>query len=116
MLAVRAFAWGQDTYCDGCTLPASGVPAVSAAHHPSFYFGNMNTGAFSHNYFYEEIYFYSATANKVMCAGAALTNQGVTTTPMSGCTTGYSDTDSRCHLLQDTGPARATCFAYYSDR
>lgn len=75
VLAVRAFAWGQDTYCDGCTLPASGVPAVSAAHHPSFYFGNMNTGAFSHNYFYEEIYFYSATANKVMCAGAALTNQ-----------------------------------------
>lgn len=116
VLAVRAFAGGNDYYCNNCILPANGVPAVSQAHHPSFYFNDMETGAGSSHYYWEQAYFYSASLNLVMCSGQAYTNMGVSTVPVTGCTTGPSDTDARCHVFKNTGPAHAWCNALYSDR
>src|SRR5207244_8000819 len=60
VLAVSAFAWGEDDYCTNCTLPSSGVPAVSAAHHTSFYFNEVCTGCIpGGGSYWQAVYFYS---------------------------------------------------------
>ncbi len=115
VLAARAFASGTDYYCQGCTLSSSGVPAVSQAHHPSFFWDGMFTGKYdpSHQY-WEAVYFYSANQNRTMCYSQVFTNYGESTPP--SCTTGPSDTDARCHLTMGTGPAKADCEAEYSNQ
>jgi hypothetical protein len=114
VLAARAFAYGIDNnYCNPCTLPASGAPAVSQAHHPSFYLTGMYVNTYT--YYWESVYFYSANLNLPMCYVEAWVSgtYGVSTKP--NCTTGPSDTDARCHVTHGSGPAPGSyCEAYYS--
>lgn len=113
VLAVQAFAGRDASYCYPCTLPASGVPAVSQAHHSSFYDSDMYVA--SDTYYWMGVYFYSANLNSVMCyAQADVTGYTGVETPVS-CTTGPSDTDARCHVTHNSGPApNSYCEAYFS--
>lgn len=115
VLAALAFAGGSDFYCDTCTLHPDGVPAVSQAHHPSF---DEDTAAPEDpgytNYYWMAVYFYSADQNRTMCYTEAYSKDGVETG--SGCTTGPSDTDARCHMTHQSGPVLAFCGAFYEDK
>jgi hypothetical protein len=113
-LAVKAFAGGQDNYCYPCLLQTDGVPAVSQAHHSSFYDDEMETYTYSESYYDEAVYFYSPSQNRTMCYVAAHTDSGVGS--YAGCTTGPSDTDARCHITSGPHATDAVCFAVYANQ
>jgi hypothetical protein len=115
ILAAHAFAGGSDFYCDTCTLYPDGVPAVSQAHHSSFYEDTAapeDTGYT--NSYWMAVYFYSANQNRTMCYTEAFGKYGVETG--SGCTTGPADTDARCHMTHQSGSVLAFCGAFYENQ
>jgi uncharacterized protein YxeA len=114
VLAVRAFAEGTDNYCYPCLLQTDGVPAVSQAHHSSFYSDDMETYTYSESYYTEAVYFYSASQNRTMCYVAAYTNEDVGTYVDCINVSKPSDTDARCHLTSGPHSTDAVCDAHYS--
>ena len=111
VLAVRAFAGGDDTYCNGCTLAKSGIPAVSQAHHYTFDYNDLSTYQFEPFSIYdEEVYYYSASLNQSFCVRQQYGSE-VTST---NCGSQGNLVDARCHVIQQTGPAQANCIAVYN--
>lgn len=96
ILAATAYA-GQDFYCNGCTLSSSGVPATSGSTNHIANGMQLAVAADWHHYQYN-------------------ISTGVTSCQRSG-TNGFgsflacpgTNTSSRCHLLNGTGPRVATC-------
>jgi hypothetical protein len=106
VMAARALSAGDEVYCNVCTLPASGVPAVSTARWT--FDKNFLVGMETHDY---QIYMYNDNLNEVKCS-VAMTND-ILTSPCSP-PSGYKWT-ARCHTLNGDGPANDTqCSAEYT--
>jgi len=110
--AEHALANGGTVYCDGCTLSSDGVPAQSAVF-KDFYYNDMSTSTAADLQIYN---YYSGTATcryhaddsvKVWTGFPTYGRYGYSCVP----STVYSS--ARCHLLNNTGPTQAGCFAYY---
>jgi hypothetical protein len=111
VLAVRAFAAGDDNYCNGCTLAKSGIPAVSQAHHYTFIYNDLSTYPYEPFTFYdEEVYYYSASLNQSFCVRSTYGTE-VTST---NCGSQGNLVDARCHVIHQSGPAQADCIATYN--
>lgn len=106
VLAVRAFAAGTEEYCAQCTLPSSGVPAVSSVRF-TFDANSINTVHQDDM----QIFNYNANLNVVSCPKAGWNTTQVINNPCSPTT---SKADARCHLLDGTGPDTAVCEAHYT--
>lgn len=103
VMAVRAFA-GTAIYCNGCNLPSSGTPAVSASR--STYTNNyILTGGYAD----EQIYNYSSSGVTECTAQS----DDVDTLTIF-CIPYSNPATARCHLLHGTGPETAECQADYS--
>jgi hypothetical protein len=93
-VAVTAALSWTDTYCDGCTLPSNGTPAVSGtAYHLSNY-EQITSGSFGDLH----VYFYNTSTGNQTC-DLAVNNQNWIY--RGGCSN-YAT--ARCHLLHGTGP------------
>lgn len=103
LMAARALA-STATYCNGCTLKTSGVPAVSASH-----------STWSMNYILTsgkadlQIYNYSDSGNHTECSAWSPSVDTLTIF----CTPSYEPSTARCHTLHGTGPETAVCEADY---
>jgi hypothetical protein len=113
VMAERAFANGSTVYCADCTLPSSGVPAMSGVF-KDFYYNDEATA----NYVDAQIYnYYSNTVTCSFHGDHVLriwTGYPTITQPESAsCVPSTTFADARCHLLDGTGPSVAYCYARY---
>jgi hypothetical protein len=102
VMATRAFA-ASETYCNSCTLPANGVPAVSTSR--STWTGN----SMSTNYYDdEEIFSYSSSGVK----SCDLAQNSVNALNV-GCHPSVNPATQRCHVIHLTGPDVGVCRGSY---
>lgn len=89
-----------DYYCNGCTLPANGTPAVSVTR---YYVDNaMQTN----NPVDWHIYLYNVGSGNQTCDYSGSNGYG-------GIRYCANTATARCQLLHNTGPTGATCKADY---
>jgi hypothetical protein len=104
VMAVRAFASGDEVYCNSCSLPANGIPHVSSERWTFI----QNSIAFTVNT-HSEIQNYNANLNQTWCKVAFKGSTGGS----NNCAP-PTKADARCHMIDGYGPNTARCDAIYS--